>query len=59
MGGNDTYLREELIEALDMDRIMKNVSVYNMSKLCWVNSLVLFLSIKKQHVSTEQKTFIN
>lgn len=35
---NEIFTREELIEAFDIDRIVKSPSVFDMDKLKWVNS---------------------
>lgn len=35
---NEIFLRDELIEAFDIDRIVKSPSVFDMDKLKWVNS---------------------
>ena len=35
---NEIFTREELIEAFDVDRVVKSPSIFDMSKLRWVNS---------------------
>eukprot|EP00591_Stephanopyxis_turris_P005639 CAMPEP_0195506880 /NCGR_PEP_ID=MMETSP0794_2-20130614/425_1 /TAXON_ID=515487 /ORGANISM="Stephanopyxis turris, Strain CCMP 815" /LENGTH=882 /DNA_ID=CAMNT_0040633345 /DNA_START=220 /DNA_END=2868 /DNA_ORIENTATION=- len=37
-GEEEIYTREELIDAFDVDRIVKSPSVFDMDKLRWVNS---------------------
>jgi glutamyl-tRNA synthetase len=37
---DEIYTREELIEAFDVDRIVKSPSVFDMGKLRWVNAQV-------------------
>lgn len=37
---DEIYTREELIDAFDVDRIVKSPSVFDMSKLRWVNAQV-------------------
>lgn len=35
---NEIFTREELIDAFDVDRVVKSPSIFDMSKLKWVNS---------------------
>ena len=35
---NEIFSREELIEAFDIDRIVKSPSVFDMDKLKWISS---------------------
>jgi glutamyl-tRNA synthetase len=56
---NEIFTREELIEAFDVERVVKSPSVFDMEKLKWVNSQHMkMLSLEKVASMVKDQLFI-
>jgi len=57
---NEIFTREELIDAFDVDRVVKSPSIFDMEKLKWVNSQHLKMKTVEELVElvTEQLKYV-